>query len=520
MNIQSSFKTRSFRVGGYSLLLTAAVLAIAILINSLLSLLPASVIKPSISPYDYYSLTDLTKNLVSDIEDKITLNYVVTPGGEDEIFVEFARRYCELNDELTLKFVDPSASPSFVEKYTEAAGGSLTENSIVVVNESTGTARVVVYENVYGRTFASQEEYYYYMMGYDVGTKYFAGETEMTSALDYVTMAFHPTILTTSGHGETALGTIATALKADNYDVESLNLLTSDKLDPENTLVLINTPTKDFSEDEITVLRDYMKEGGKVMLFSSFGAGDLPRLYALMNEYGMGYTNGYIEEGNVNQYYSAPYILIPTVTGSAIANKLTSTNITLLVPLAHPIDTSITLDASKFTMTVLLNTSNAATFVPPEEDEEGEEDEETGESESVSPNESADAAQAQSAESTTETVGSETTGGGETDPEAPKPPFAVGAMVESTDGGTAVWFSSPYFIDDQFFEYNYEYVIATFQYLTGKESSISIATKSLQDTNLVVSNGAQTFWAVALIGIIPVGTIVMGFFVWNKRRKQ
>ena len=49
----ASFQTRAFRNGGYSLLITAAVVAIAILINALLPMLPPSLIKPSISPYDY-----------------------------------------------------------------------------------------------------------------------------------------------------------------------------------------------------------------------------------------------------------------------------------------------------------------------------------------------------------------------------------------------------------------------------------------------------------------------------------
>lgn len=481
---KKAFQTRAFRRGGYSLLITAAVVVIAILINALLSSLPSSVIKPSISPYDYYSLTDTTRDLVASIDDKITLNYIVTAGSEDEVMVEFARRYCDLSKNLTLKFVDPTVSPAFVDKYQDLAGGELTENSIVVVNETSSDARIVAYEKVFGRTFASQEEYMMYMMGYDAGTKYFAGENEMTSALEYVTMEVHPIIYVTSGHGETEISdTLKAILDADNYDYETLNLLTVTEIPAEYSIVYVNAPSKDFTEAEAALLKTYMSKGGKVMLMTDYANGNLPNLYGIMEEYGMRFKEGIIVEGNANRYNSQPTILMPNVTSSSIAEKLSSTNLNFLMPLAHAIDTSTSLDTTKYTMTVLMNTSNAAYIKVPSKDNpnmtsEKEEGDETG-------------------------------------------VFTVACMTQNnTDGGTAVWFSSPWFADSQFLSYNYEYLIATFSSLTGKTGSISIATKTLSDSTLVVSSGAQGLWGIILIGLIPLSCLGYGLYIWNKRRKQ
>jgi len=479
----ASFQTRAFRNGGYSLLITAAVVAIAILINALLPMLPPSLIKPSISPYDYYSLTNVTKELVSGLEDKITLNYVVTAGAEDEVLVEFARRYCELSGKLSMRFVDPTVSPAFVDQYSELAGGQLGENSIIVVNEETSDAAVVAYDKVFGRTFASQEEYMYYMMGMDVGTKYFAGENELTSAIEYVTMEVHPTLYYTTGHGEKSFSeTLTAVIDTENYDVKGLNLLGEEKPVQDYSIIIVNAPSKDFSEQEVSVLREYMKQGGKVILMTDYAKGDLPLLYGLMKEYGMSFKEGVVVEGNASMYNSQPTILLPNVTASVISQKLTSQNYNILMPLSHAIGTDIQLDTSLYTMTVLMNTSNSAYIkVPSEDNPDMTTEKEEGDEGGI---------------------------------------FSLGVMTEHADGGTALWLGSPWFIDDQFLYYNYEYLLAIFSYMTGKEASITIATKTLSDGSLMVSAGAQGVWGLLLIGVIPLGCLGYGLVRWNKRRKR
>lgn len=485
-SFRKAFGTRAFRNGGYSILITTAVVIVAILLNALISSLPSSIVKPSISPYDYYSLTDVTKELVGGIDEDVTLYYIVTAGGEDEVWVEFARRYCELNGKLSLRFVDPTASPAFVDKYSELAGGNLTENSIVVLNEASEEARLVVYEEVFGRTFASQEEYMYYMMGYDVGTKYFAGENKLTAALEYVTMEIHPVIHYTAGHGETAIGTnLSGALDDDNFLVQELNLLTGENtLEPRHSIVLINAPTRDFAQSEIDTLREYMKQGGKVLLFTDYQNGDLPLLFGLMGEYGMAFKEGMVIEGNVNNYMRAPYILKPNVTASVITEKLESTNLNFFLPLSHAIGTVEGLDSNEYTMTVLMNTSNAAYIRIFDED-------------------------AQMDDSTLAKQEGDEVG-----------IFSLAVMTKNSADGAAVWFSTAFFADDQFLGYNAEYLFALLTHLTGKQGSITIATKTLTDTSLIVSQGAQGLWAVVLMGVVPLGCVGVGLYIWNKRRKQ
>ncbi len=479
MNMKKAFHTRVFRNGAYSLLVTAAVIAIAILIQFLLAQLPASVIKPSISPYDYYSLTETTETLVKGLKDKITIHLVASTGAEEEILVEFINRYRDLNSNLSLKLVDPTASPGFI---TEHASEDLSENSLIVINDRTGASRVINYSEIFYPTFTSQEEYLSYLMYGVGGVMNFAGENELTSALDYVTMENHPAIYQTSGHGESALSQSLTKLMDDdNYTVNTLSLLTITEIPADAAIILINIPSKDFVESEIALLRSYMEKGGKVLLNSYHQNGDLPLLYGLMAEYGMSFKPGMVLEGNVNQYMNAPYFIMPNITDTPIVDRMESSNVSLFMPMAHAIGDTDQITAETHTKTVLLNTSNAAFIKIP--DEEGNIDFQKNEEDEAGI-------------------------------------FTLAAMVTNMQGGGAVWFASPFFMDEQFLAYNMEYIMATLGHLTGKESSISIATKTMSDSMIVVSAGAQTFWAVLLIGIIPLGCLGLGLVVWNKRRKQ
>jgi len=181
-------------------------------------------------------------------------------------------------------------------------------------------------------------------------------------------------------------------------------------------------------------------------------------------------------------YNSQPTILLPNVTASVISQKLTSQNYNILMPLSHAIGTDIQLDTSLYTMTVLMNTSNSAYIkVPSEDNPDMTTEKEEGDEGGI---------------------------------------FSLGVMTEHADGGTALWLGSPWFIDDQFLYYNYEYLLAIFSYMTGKEASITIATKTLSDGSLMVSAGAQGVWGLLLIGVIPLGCLGYGLVRWNKRRKR
>ena len=82
-NLLDSFKTRSFRVGGYSIVTTAIVIAIAIVINILVSALPTSWTQFDTTANKVFSITDQTKSVVKNLDKDVTIYWIVRDGYED-----------------------------------------------------------------------------------------------------------------------------------------------------------------------------------------------------------------------------------------------------------------------------------------------------------------------------------------------------------------------------------------------------------------------------------------------------
>lgn len=122
-------KTRSFRVGGYSVLATVIVVAIAVFANVLVNALPAKYTQFDTTSTQLYSISEQTELVLSGLEDEVTVYWIVQDGREDETLGTLLDRYAALSGELTVTKVDPDVQPTFVQQYTE---GTIYNNSLVV----------------------------------------------------------------------------------------------------------------------------------------------------------------------------------------------------------------------------------------------------------------------------------------------------------------------------------------------------------------------------------------------------
>ena len=92
-----------------------------------------------------------------------------------------------------------------------------------------------------------QMSYYYY--GQTKETE-FDGEGQLTSAVSYVTNDVQKNIYVTEGHGEAALGTLASdLLEKSGLTVNTVNLLTGGGIPEDCELLLINAPVSDLADD-------------------------------------------------------------------------------------------------------------------------------------------------------------------------------------------------------------------------------------------------------------------------------
>ena len=466
---QAAGTRNALRAGSYSLLLTAVVLAILIVVNILASSLPAARTKYDISASKLYSITSNTKAVVNALEEDVTIYWVVQSGEEDDIIENLLSKYDSLSNRIQIVKKNPDVFPTFTEQYTDEA---VSNNSLIV--ECGTRSRFISYEDIYLQD--SNMYSYTYSTSFD-------GEGAITSAIDYVVSEELPQLYVLEGHGEAELpSTLADQIEKENFEVNSLSLLTVDSIPEDADCILIYAPASDISEAERDLLSDYVAQGGNLLVMAGpTEDGILENLYSLLEEYGVTANEGVLVEGNREHYaFQLPYILLPDMSSHGITDSLIEAHYFPILPIALGLTVSDT--SSKGTVTELLTTSadsfskiagyDLSTYEKEEDDIDG--------------------------------------------------PFAVAVSVESTGGGAMVWFTSSYFLDDMYNAYssgaNVDLTMNALSSLVGEREAMAIRSKSLNYSYLTISDSVSSLLKAVMIGICPLVYLGIGITVILRRR--
>ena len=467
---------KNVRLGTYAFGLSAIAVAIVIVLNLILGQLPVSITQPDISNRGLYNISDTTTSLLQDLDKDVELILIGEEDTLDERVVKFTRLYANLSDHLTYTYIDPVATPSALETYNTSA------NSIVVRCQETGKQTIVYCAGFQGYTDA--------IVSYDptAYTQYqtlqelsFDGEGQLTAAVNYVVSEVNKTIYTLTGHGESDLGDTLTSMveKASlALAEEPLNLLMTGSIPEDCDLLIINAPTADLVQDELDLLLDYLAQGGRLMLI--IDTSDLEHFNILTQTYGLAVQPGYL--GDYDRAYSmyaslyGAFCFAPTLSESSDITSGISVQSILFYPKGM---TQVEPARSTISLTPFLTTSDQGfLFVD---------------------------------ENTTLEEG----------------PYLLGATaIEETDGGTARFtvISAASFIDDGITGYwsdlsNLDiFMNALVANFDGEVRNTSIPAISLTVENITVPNPGM--WALLLIVVLPLCTLVFGLVYWLKRRKR
>ncbi|MDD6798934.1 MAG: Gldg family protein [Firmicutes bacterium] len=482
--LRKTFNTRYTKIGGYGAVLTAIVLAIVIIINLLINQLPSTLTKYDTTSSGFFTISDKSKEIIKNIKSDITIYLIAESGSEDTQIKELAARYTALNGKIKFKKVDPAVQPGFTSAYTDE---TLNQNSLIVVNNDTGRSTCIDNSSIYVTEYSDEELYYYYLYGQTPsGTTSFAGESAITSALDYVTAEKLPKMYILTGNGESELGeTLSGRIKKDNIETEQLSLINASEVPADADIILIHVPTYDLSENETNLLSDYISAGGHVIAVTGFASNsfdslNFPNLFKLTSSFGLEYSDGLVLEGTSNNYYQAPYYCIPKVASNSFSSRLTS-NATLVCIMPHGILESETTPEGITVSSLLSSTATAYAKTDIAED------------------------------TTIEKAEGDKEG-----------PFMFGAMAEREDGGSLIWFSCADFLNDSLSTSfaNSDYFLSVIATLTNKAESVSIASKPMQVAALVVNDMAANIWGAVFIFIVPAAVLIGGLSVWVSRRKR
>ena len=457
--------------GSYSLIITAVLLAILIVVNIFASSMPTTLTKFDISASKLYSVTSNTKAIVNNLKQDVTIYWIVQADEEDTIIENLLGKYDSLSSHIDVVKKNPDVFPTFAQQYTDE---EVVNNSLVV--ESGERYRFISYEDIY----EYEEDYYSYsytITGFD-------GEGAITSAIDYVVTEDLPKIYVLEGHGEGDLpATFSDTIEKENIEGETLSLLTVDEIPEDADAVMIYAPQSDISELEKTMLAEYADNGGKLLVVAGPVEGaELTNLNSLLAEYGVTVNEGIVIEGDRSHYISGyPYCLMPDMQSNAITDPLIEERYYPVVPLAQ----GMTITDTSGAVTELLATSGEA-FSKVAGFELSTYDKEDGDIDG---------------------------------------PFSVAVSIETDGAGQIVWFSASDFLDDVYNSYssgaNVNLVMNAISGLVGEREAISIRVKSIDYYYLTIDEETSSLLKLMMIGVFPLAYLGLGIgVIVSKRRKQ
>jgi hypothetical protein len=473
----SLFKTNSSHHGSYSVMLSCVVIALAIIVNLAVSALPSSIISIDLSSNQLYTLSDETKEIVKNLDQDITIYTLFQDDNTDDTLMELLNRYQELSDHIKVKNVDPVANPTFTASYDAS---SLYEGSVIV--ESDLRYKTISTSDIYETSY-SYDAYYNYSTTQD-----FDGEGEITSAIDYVTSTELPVLYYTTGHDEVTLSdTATTSLSKSNYDVQSLSLMSEEAIPDDCGVLMILAPESDFSADEADMVIDYLENGGRALIFTSYTENKLTEFERILENYGMQTSDGIVFEGDSSYYYQSPLYIIPQYGSHTITSESSSSGKPALVYLASAVN--FTDVRSSVSLTTLISTTDSAYEKVPVNGQFTSSEKESS-----------------------DTEGS----------------FSLGVLAEETtnDGETTqlVVFSTPYLVEEslvgQLSISNMNLFLDAIGYMCEHESSITIDAKSMTTETITATAASVSTQSLLFVVLIPAGLLITGIVVWARRRKK
>ena len=273
-------------------------------------LLPYSVRQIDVSENKLYTADSATKDYLSSIDEEITV-YLIDPYANDQEFYDFVVRMIEPHDNIKLKTVNSLEDKEFLKKYElddvdqsllayamviESAERSVTlgqGDCLLYYNKNMGyltvdewQQRAETYANVlnqYGSYYDQMDEsmqanlkkiaQLLESLQYETSPCWNI-ENVFVEAVSYV-LADIPREYLLSGHGE--------EVNAGNI----YNLKENGEIPADAELIVINSPSEDYSESEINTIIDYVDNGGKLYVLADVDNYTMPNFMSLLSHYGL-----------------------------------------------------------------------------------------------------------------------------------------------------------------------------------------------------------------------------------------
>jgi len=293
--LQGGIRLRSTRTGIQVALMIVVVTSILVIVE----LVSVKYFKRwDVTPGNFYSLSAKTINLLKklDREKKRIEIIAFTRKLEEPAVTEILEQYSRASKQISFKFLSLDASPRTAKKHDVDAYGTLVvihhfgkeqtekqnkSNSAEQEKKPTFRSEKIfnlsenAIANAILKTIQSEQKRVYYLTGH--GERLFTGQ------------------------GREAMKALAIGMRDDNYQVDELLLLRKKGVPQNTSMLIIAAPQKELEEAEVKYIDDYIKSGGKLLVFLEPGMKP-GRLTALLERYGFEIPESFVVDPESVRY--------------------------------------------------------------------------------------------------------------------------------------------------------------------------------------------------------------------------
>ncbi|MCP4900454.1 MAG: GldG family protein [bacterium] len=459
-------------------------------------------ITPDWTRSQFYTLSEKSLNIIDGLESDIEIVVFMTQGSPlFKQVQELLSRYEAASNKISVEFIDPDREPLRTQQLAEQYGISMANTAVFIQGERT---KYVTSDQMADYDYSGMQ------YGQPATLRAFKGEEQFTSAILSLVAPEVPKVYFVTGHGEIGLDAMSSvtsrtlqmleeSLKRENMEVAEVSLLSGQVPDDAGVLAIIG-PTAQFAPHEVNLLRDFLADGGRLLvcidpLIDQSGVMRQTGLEALLADHGIGIRDDLVVDPSrrlpffdLSAVYLQDFGIHPITTGLE--------GMAALFPVARSLEN---LTDPQWATTVLVETSSEGW---------GETNlRQLLNGEPVAPD------------------GIDELGpvavGIVSEPATPAAGMAEGDESAPPGNGfrLVVLGDSDFLTDAQASNAgNLTLVLNAFNWLTTREGSLGIPPRAVDQVNLYLSSQQLRNIFILIIILLPGAAIALGILVWRRRR--
>ena len=490
---KNPFRSNKFKRGGMATLLTVVFIAIVVAVNVVATALTDRFpsLEIDMTAQGLNTLSDQALEVAQGIEQDTYIYLIGTEEGyeQNQIYSSYgleysqvsnlARRLAEANSHIKVEFKDPDTNPEFVSQYS---ADNLTTGKVLVETET--RHRVLTVTDLYSieQDQTTGETKTYSMV-----------DSALAGALEVVNMDNVPIFAIATGHNELLttenMASFIGMMEDQNFEIQEVDLLTQDI--PEGTQVLmLPTPTTDYSTDELDKIRDYLNDTTNTdpltVLTTTYPTqSDMPNFATFLEEWGVRVQQGVVAETDTNQMAIADVTAV--LVDSSDEFLADNTYDRLVSYYSSPLE--LLFDSNNSVSTYPLWTTSDTAYILTEENANTENEDRETSSQTV----------ASLSSKYVQVEGSSVT----------RNLVVFGSSNVFLDSFMSNAFSDATYVQDMLLN------------LSGNSgSSVNVVTQRVQtnEMDIVATRSTMDFWGIVFIAGIPVVILAAGLVIFLKRR--